>query len=110
MSTMKKLAEELEELRHCGEKLIAVSETLTEMFSGHSETVDTDITAETYTEPKTQITLETVRAVLAEKSRAGYTAEVKSLINKYGADKLSDVNPEQYTALLADAEVIGNAG
>jgi len=107
---MKQLAAELEELRHCGEILIAVSETLTKIFSGHNETADEENAAEeTAAEPKKEITLETVRTVLAEKSRAGYTAEVKSLINKYGADKLSDVNPEQYSALLADAEVIGNA-
>lgn len=110
MSKMKQLAAELEELRRCGENLIAVSETLTEIFSGHNETANESITAETSAKPQKEITFETVRAVLAEKSRDGYTAEVKSLINKYGADKLSDVNPEQYTALLADAEVIGNAG
>ena len=46
---------------------------------------------------------------LAEKSRAGYTADVKALIAKYGADKLSDVDPANYAALLKDAEVIGNA-
>lgn len=37
------------------------------------------------------LTLEEVRAVLAEKSRAGHTAEVKELLNKHGADKLSEM-------------------
>jgi hypothetical protein len=49
-----------------------------------------------------------VRAVLAEKSRAGHTAEVRELLQKYGADKLSAVDPANYEALLKDAEVIGN--
>lgn len=52
------------------------------------------------------LTLEEVRAVLAEKSRAGHTAEVKALLIKHGADKLSDIDPAEYPALLADAEVL----
>ena len=52
------------------------------------------------------LTLEEVRAVLAEKSRAGHTAEVKELLNKHGADKLSEIDPAEYPALLAEAEVL----
>lgn len=52
------------------------------------------------------LTLEQVRAALAEKSRAGHTAEVKALLLKHGADKLSDIDPAEYPALLADAEVL----
>lgn len=52
------------------------------------------------------LTLEEVRAVLAEKSRAGHTAEVKALLTKHGAEKLSEVDPTEYPALLADAEVL----
>lgn len=52
------------------------------------------------------LTLEEVRAVLAEKSRAGHTAEVKELLNKHGADKLSEIDPTEYPALLAEAEVL----
>ena len=55
---------------------------------------------------KPTLTLEQVRAVLAEKSRAGHTAEVKALLLKHGADKLSDIDSEHYAALLADAEVL----
>lgn len=52
------------------------------------------------------LTLEEVRAVLAEKSRAGHTAEVKELLAKHGADKLSEIDPAEYAALLAEAEVL----
>lgn len=52
------------------------------------------------------LTLEQVRAVLADKSRKGHTAEVKELLIKYGANKLSDIDPKNYKALLADAEVL----
>lgn len=65
--------------------------------------------AEPLAEEKCDVTLETVRAVCAEKSRAGFTAEVKAIITKYGADKLSAVKPEDYAAVLAEVEVLGNA-
>ncbi len=50
--------------------------------------------------------IEAVRAVLAEKSRDGKTREVKALLMKYDAGKLSGVKPEDYAALLAEAEVL----
>lgn len=52
------------------------------------------------------LTLEEVRMVLAEKSRAGHTAEVRALLVKHGADKLSDIDPTRYPVLLADAEAL----
>lgn len=122
MSKMSKLAAELDELHHCGEVLIGISDTLREMFSGE-EVPETQETQETPTgkpkgkakatktapekEPEKQLTLADVRAVLAEKSRAGFTEEVKALIAKHGADRLSEVPETEYAALLADAEVLG---
>ncbi|MCI7723375.1 rRNA biogenesis protein rrp5 [Ruminococcus sp. AF42-9BH] len=55
-----------------------------------------------------EVTLEDVRAVLGQKSQAGMTAEVRELIRKYGGTRLSDIDPAQYKALLAEAEVLGN--
>ena len=55
-----------------------------------------------------KVTLEDVRSVLAQKSQAGMTAEVRELIRKYGGTRLSDIDPAQYKALLAEAEVLGN--
>ena len=55
------------------------------------------------------LTLEDVRAVLAAKSRDGFTAEVKALLGRHGAGKLSEVKPEEYAALMAEAEALGNA-
>lgn len=51
-----------------------------------------------------KVTLEQVRAVLAEKSHDGFTSEIRALLGKYGADKLSKIDPANYAALLADAE------
>ena len=58
-------------------------------------------------EPKKEeklVSLEDVRAVLANLSRNGKTKEVKALLQKYGADKLSAINKDDYPALLKDAE------
>lgn len=49
-------------------------------------------------------TLEEVRSVLADLSRKGYTDAVRELLHKYGANKLSAVDPERYSALLTDAK------
>jgi len=52
------------------------------------------------------IKLEDVRSVLAEKSMAGFTAEIRGLLEKYGAPKLSQIDPANYYALLAEAEAL----
>ena len=51
---------------------------------------------------------EEVRGILAGKSTKGYGKEVKALLSKYGADKLSTLNPKHYAAVAAEAEDIGN--
>lgn len=48
--------------------------------------------------------LEEVRAVLVEKANAGHVAEVKALIREHGAGRLSEIDPAEYPALLAEAE------
>ena len=53
---------------------------------------------------KPELSLSDVRAVLAKKSQAGFTKEIKALIEKYGAEKLSAVEPMHYEALLKEVE------
>ncbi|MDU5087293.1 MAG: hypothetical protein E6235_09810 [Anaerococcus vaginalis] len=48
--------------------------------------------------------IEDVRKILADKSRLGYTAKIRELLEKYGAKKLSKINPEEYAALVSDVE------
>lgn len=55
---------------------------------------------------ESKISIEDVRAVLAEKSQQGKTREVKALLMKYDAGKLSGVKPEDYEALVKEAEVL----
>jgi len=51
-----------------------------------------------------ELTLEAVRAKLATISQAGKKDHVAALIAEFGASKLTEVKPEDYTALLAKAE------
>lgn len=48
--------------------------------------------------------IEDVRKILADKSRLGHTAKIRELLEKYGAKKLSQINPEKYVALVSDVE------
>lgn len=59
--------------------------------------------AEPQPAPQPAVTIERVRAVLSELSRAGKTAQVKELLKKHGGDKLSAVDPAEYPALLQEA-------
>ncbi|MFV0503764.1 MAG: hypothetical protein ACK5LT_07335 [Lachnospirales bacterium] len=106
MSKMSELAAELAELKHCGEILIRISETLTQMFSSEDSQDKQEQIKEIKNKKEKALTLTDVRKVLAEKSRNGHTAKVKELLIKYGADKLSEIDPSKYSALLAEVEVL----
>ena len=96
MSKMSELSQVLDEMVSCGENLIQAAKALKDIFSSTEE-------------EKKSVSLEDVRAVLAEKSRRGFTKEVKEIISKHGADRLSGIDPSEYESLLSAAEVRGNA-
>lgn len=119
MGKIKLLLDVVSDLRSLADSLQAVADVMVqnepEADTAAEEKAEPEKKAETKpagkkkaaAEPEEQpLTLEEVRAVLAEKSRAGHTAEVKALLTKHGADKLSDIDPAEYPALLADAEVL----
>lgn len=114
MGKVSELSMLVDELKKCGETLIGISAELTELFSSaEPEKQPAKKKVSKGEEQETPVekipTLEDVRAVLADKSRAGFTEQVRELLKKHGADKLSAVDPAEYKALLADAEVLGNA-
>ena len=51
-------------------------------------------------------TLEGIRALMAQKTQEGKSKEIKELLQKYGAAKLSAVKPENYPALMQEAQVL----
>jgi len=107
MGKMSELDLTVKELQSAAESLKSVADSLVSLFSKAEPTVSEAPTAAEPTKPKA-ITLEQVRAVLAEKSRNGHTSEVRELLEKHGATKLSEIDPVNYPALLADAEGLGN--
>lgn len=52
------------------------------------------------------VTIEQVRAVLAEKSQSGLTSKVKELLGNFGAEKLSAVDPSKYADLYKAAQAL----
>ena len=113
MSRIKLLLDVVEDMRSLADSLQAVAAALgqsapedTAAPAPAPETAPTPAPADP---PPKAITLEEVRAVLADKSHDGYTDQVRGLLQKYGAEKLSGVDPKHYAALLKDAEVLGHA-
>ena len=51
-------------------------------------------------------TLEGIRALMAQKTQEGKSKEIRELLQKYGAAKLSAVKPEDYPALMQEAQVL----
>lgn len=104
MSKMNDMAMTIEELRNAAAAINDAANWLAQQFGVAPETAEK---AEVPASPaKPALTLEEVRAVLANKSRAGHTAEIRELLKKYGASKLSLVDPKHYEALLMEAEVL----
>ena len=118
------------ELRTAAQSLAVVADSLTALFGASAVTAgmfvqggeDTDkkavgesvniadgkVKTAQSTEPKPKpVTLAQVRAVLAEKSRCGHTAQVRELLQKHGAAKLSAINPTEFETLLSEAAAIG---
>lgn len=103
MGRISELELAIKDLRSAAATINEVANTLAEMFS---TTVDEVSDAAALAKP--QLTLEQVRAVLADKARMGFTAEIRSLLQKYGAAKLSGIDPIHYETLVAEAEVLGD--
>lgn len=108
MSKMSDMAMTIEELRNAAAAINEAANWLAEQFSGTSEEAPAKKPA-AKEEKKPELKLEDVRAILAEKSRAGHTAAIRTILQKYGASKLSGVDPNHYEALLKDVEVLDNA-
>ena len=96
-----KLLKVAEDIRSLADSVQAVCTVVTDSLSGEVKEVPKLPEKEQPT-----ISLEKVRGVLADKSRSGHTAEVRAIIKKYGADRLSELDPTDYAAVLKEAEVL----
>ncbi len=104
MSRIKLLLDVVEDMRSLADSIQAVAEALAK-----NEPEPEATPAEKPAPPKPSIPLETLRARLGEISRAGFTTEVHDLIQKHGATHLSKVDPQDYDALLKEAEALIHA-
>lgn len=89
-------------LAECGKALLRMADALMEK----QEEVPA---AEEEKKPEKKLSLEDVRRVAADKARQGHTDEVRQLIQKFGADKLSGVDAARYPALMEELEAMGHA-
>src|SRR5699024_3090694 len=100
MGKLSELDLAIKDLRTAAATINDVANALAEMF----RTASADEAHDDAPPAEPTLTLEQVRAVLADKSRLGFTAQIRSLLQKYGAAKLSGINPKHYEALVAEEE------
>ena len=111
---MDKMFELINSLNALTKAVAALTEKITKEYLNTFETIYDPATDESQAEaPKEQptpkneeatVTFVQLRSRLSEISRSGHTQEVKELIAKYGAEKLSDLAESDYAAVLAEAE------
>ena len=75
-------------------------ETLGKMLNESADLEETKQKKNTKEIEQRQLTLEEVRVAMAEKNREGHREEVKAILVKYGANKLTALDPEHYVEVL----------
>ena len=118
MSKVNDVTTVIEKIGKCSESLTVISEqvsfiakTVTEILAELQKDSGKPAAKIEEKQPSAKekaLSLTEVRKILAEKSRAGFTAEIKALLVQHGADKLSKIAPTEYAALVEDVEVLGN--
>ena len=109
MSRTKLLLDVVEDIRSLADSL----QTLVNAISGDEvadESLATSVESAAKPPVTVAVTLEQVRAVLAEKSHDGLTEQVRGLLQKYGAQKLSAIASDRYADLLREAKELNDAG
>jgi hypothetical protein len=95
-----------QKLRKVAEDIVSLADSMQELCTDSQPEKETPKAPEKEKAKEPTIELEDVRKVLADKSRAGKTDDVRALIQKFGADRLSDIDPKNYEALIKEAEVL----
>ena len=108
MSEQKTKADVTELLLKTADDLTALADSVRALCASLADSPQEEPKPQPATKKKQTIPLEKVRGVLAEKSRDGYTAEVRAIIQSFGAERLSEIDPANYEAVLTKAEVLGD--
>jgi uncharacterized membrane protein YdbT with pleckstrin-like domain len=114
VSDLKSLAESIETLVHAMEANEVANEEPAKKKSKakakveETETKEPEVEEATIEAPAEEVpeekqpSLEELRAVMADKSRDGFRAEVKAILTKYGANNLSSLDPKHYLSALKE--------
>lgn len=110
MSRMSEFDALLKELRQSAERVLSLADEVAEKLSDTAGDPQKkkQKKEEPAPEPEKAITLSDVKAVLMEKARSGFNNEVQALIQAYGVEKLSAIDPSCYEELLQKAEGLEN--
>ena len=108
MSKLSEMDATIKELRDIAGSINDIANWLTGAFSADTEPEAEEAPAPDAKEPEPVLAFEDVRAILADKSREGFTAQIRDLLQKHGAKKLSEVEPMHYKALIKDVEGLSN--
>lgn len=108
MSKTKLLLNIVEDIRNLAEDLQILADVIMQGESQEAkETYPLNEQMKEVPEPQPEepnVSLEQVRGLLAKLAQAGRQEEIKALITKYGATRLSDVDPANFQALLKEVE------
>ena len=115
MSQIKLLLDIISDVRSLGDSLQAYADALTASkvigdLNDYEEIGTSSETPKQTEEPVQEekpIDRSEVRAKLAELTRLGFSDEVRKLLQKHGAERLSAVDDAELPALLKEAEAIG---
>ncbi|MCX7749196.1 MAG: rRNA biogenesis protein rrp5 [Clostridia bacterium] len=106
MSKTKLLLDVVSDLRSLADSIQAVCNAMTSEDVSPSDEKPSEQKAAPAEHPKPTVTIEQIRSVLAKKSQAGKTAEVRELLGKFGATKLSEIPQDSYPELLRATEAL----
>ena len=93
----------ISDLRTAAATINEVADTLVQMFSTHEDPAPAEV--------KQELTFDQVSNTLMAISRKSkeHSMKLRALVKKYGANKLSEISPAHYDAILEEAKVIADA-
>lgn len=110
MSKVKLLLDVISDIRALSESLQHMADAMLDnKLNKETETSEKNVSAKSEkSEKENAYSLEDVRSVLAKKSQKGFTAKIKTLLAKYGGNRLSDIDSKNYADIIKEAEMLGN--
>ena len=81
-----------------------LADSLNELLSS----MNNDDSVEEVAEEIHPVSFEAIQKFLAEKSRDGFTSEIRSLIQQFGSSKLSELDPKVYPDLWKAVEKLAD--